>query len=101
MKTSKALEVTRDHMIRYPQMTRFICCRLMDLNEDGRIPRPAMNRARAHIGELLGNENHLERWLWNNHGIKCTGKPQYLAKMRATRIAWLNDMIAHFKALGD
>lgn len=51
------------------------------------------------LGALLGGKSMLEDWLAANHP-----GPRYdanILKMQATRKAWLNHLIAHYKSIGD
>lgn len=68
----------------------------------------AVNRAQGIIHTRLGMRyNSLESWLKYEHGVVYSPLfsdkqyDDYVTKLQATRHAWLDSLIAEFKAKGD
>ena len=58
----------------------------------------SLRKLNYHITDLLDGLGSLSEWLYREHGID----PYYdTTKMQATRLAWMNDMIAYFKSKGE
>jgi len=63
---------------------------------------------RDHILDLLGPNISLEGWLARVHGVRSPRQPSYFKasiryreRMRITRLAWIDHMVAEFEAKGD
>lgn len=66
------------------------------------------NNLRDHIGSLLQPNISLEGWVARVHGVRRPQQPhyfkasrQYRERMRITRLAWIDHMVAEFEAKGD
>lgn len=61
-----------------------------------------------HILDMLGENPSLEGWLRRVHGVRKPNQPEhfkvmkrYRERMRITRLAWIDHMVAEFEAKGD
>lgn len=64
------------------------CCRVRDIIHDLLSPE----------GRQIG----LQDWLEDEHGIlPDPGNPEYVLKLQATRLAWLDHLITHYESRGD
>lgn len=102
MKTSEALSIVLREFETNDRCSEFICVSAEDLRRKGLITGAACMRIRDHIQALLGGEVTLVSWLRNKRRIRINhADPDAEEKMHTTRVAWLKDMIAHFKRKGD
>jgi hypothetical protein len=81
----------------------YICWSLADLFENNYIERKDCVRGRVILYDLLGHSSTLESWLLNGkHTTKrALNSSRGKEKAYATRQAWLDHLIEHYKALGD
>lgn len=98
MKTSEALRLTKAKVWRgnswgsLENKSRFICFA-------ARRCGPSVTQAVIPIiGRLLGDSFSLEVWLQRHHQIDARFDCK---KAQATRLAWLDHLIAHYKSIGD
>lgn len=61
-----------------------------------------------HILGMLGQNISLEGWLSRVHGVRKPNQPdsfgavrRYRDRMRITRLAWIDHLVAEFEAKGD
>lgn len=107
MKTSSVLKLARPHLIaRYAHCGRAYICNAIEDARYAEIDGPdyfdarTMDRVRGMVQSRLGVHYTLEGWLYTVHHIKPYGNDND-AQMHATRLAWLDAMIAEFEAAGD
>lgn len=109
MKTSQALAVAKTIVGRTfneayaPGKERFICCALMTASEEGRITRHDYIRVAGLVEARLKPHTSLEAWLVDQRAFT---NPYQHSKEERDRVqqhrhAWLDLMIAEFKAQGD
>lgn len=76
---------------------RYICHALQHAFNCHTIGFSAMDAARTLVNERLNNQHTLEAWLYFEHDVAFdTTDATYRAKIRTTRIAWLNSLIKEF-----
>lgn len=107
MKASDILRLAREVLERIPVTHTWegICYALhvaADANIQ-RMPVAAHDRAQARIYELLGSHAYLQNWLVANGHIDSLEirTEEGAAMLRATRLAWIDDLIAYFEEQGD
>ena len=109
MKTSEILTLTKEKLSKKvpgEDYTKFICLTIKDLPVPHDIlSQDRRNEVRAIIqGRItrdIGDKGTtLESWLYYMHGI-ASYTPNYDKGVYATRLAWLDSMIAEFKEIGD
>lgn len=61
---------------------------------------PGQQRAKNHIQKLLFPNGTLEGWLRDQRGIETSHECDF-DRLRITRLAWIDDMIAWHEARGD
>ena len=105
MKTSEVLRRVREHLRDGGHMywhERYICHTLEWLYYDA---KTIGDRDRTRVKKLIRNHldgaRSLEHWLDLNHCIEITNTPRYKKRIMATRKAWLDHLIEHYKAKGD
>ena len=107
MKPSELLQLTLTHLWDgndtedSKHKVTFVCLALMvAIGRPINIPQDSPYWiVRSHITTLLGGNAFLETWLINNKFV--TGyELQDTRRLQATRIAWVNNMIKHFKSKG-
>lgn len=109
MKASTALKRVKTYMLQGSDdvfRSRFICD-----NVDKVVPPKTADRITAHITNLLDGHFSLHEWLIANGHLNAKLYPNTNVmdingdydekKMQHTRMLWIDDMIAHFKAKGD
>ncbi len=104
MKTSKLLAQARPLVENGD--TRYICLAIARLLDKKRRPtRPeiqAARRARDRIMTLLHPYISLEQWLTRRGvRVRAVADPARGAKLRQTRLNWIDDLITYFEAKGD
>lgn len=63
---------------------------------------PEAKKVLAHINKLLGYHSTLSGWLKDNYGITASAHDcKTFSRLQATRLAWMDDMIAYWKAKGQ
>lgn len=113
MKASKLLRKVRDDM-RDPHgyVSVYICDNVRARGSKTPAANKTAERICAHITSLLGGLFSLHEWLvinghapaleyWDTKKQTCYTGPIDQAKLHATRIAWLADMISHYEKQGD
>jgi hypothetical protein len=114
MKVSKALELAKPGLARNhceamddPSKTEYICYAVNDAHNRGKITIDDRIRVKGIIAERLAPYMTLESWLEEKHGITMDWKDytqrdltKFYDKLQATRHAWVDAMIAEFKAKG-
>ena len=64
--------------------------------------RDTLYRVRDHVRALLNGRPTLESRLIKKHGIEIScGDLEHMKKLRQTRLAWIDDLIAYFESQGD
>ena len=98
MKTSRILQLSK----RFLADSGFICCAVRNTDAFG-VEQRDIGRVRSMVQDRLGVHYTLEEWLRANHGITKDNMhgDQWNKKMMKTRRAWVNSMIAEFRARGD
>ena len=74
----------------------YICHALDNVREYGAIDRSAPNAAKKLVQSRIHPYYSLEAWLEGEHQITRVSSRPYWAKIKATRIAWLNSLIKEF-----
>lgn len=74
----------------------YICFALEAAHDYGTIDWSVLDDARRLVEDRLLPYTTLESWLHNKHHIPYASSSAYLAKIKATRIAWLNSLIKEF-----
>lgn len=74
----------------------YICHGLRVAYDNGSTNEHAKDAAVTLVGMRLSGHVTLESWLQRVHGIRCDPRRPYQAKIKATRIAWLNALIKEF-----
>lgn len=108
MKASQALKLAKERMLSTSNCgSRFICDNVDYVTSKH---ERTGNRIRKHINKLLDGNFSLHEWLYLrghlegaqlNMGGLVTFTSFDNAKMQRTRMLWIDDMIAYFKAKGD
>jgi hypothetical protein len=114
MKASKVLELAQARLARnwdeiyFGPKTEYVCHAVNDVFNRGKIQEWDKDRVKQHIARLIAPHMTLESWLEKNHGIAMKwrgyterGVREFCTKMQETRHAWVDAMIAEFKAKGD
>jgi hypothetical protein len=118
MKTSAILKQTKKYLAKNYLQTkdgcnnkeRYICFAITDLlcSSTDNILFDECIDVRTMIRNRLAGCASLEAWLKEKHGIKqpsgsdtLKADIEYINKVQATRHAWIDSMIAEFKAQGD
>lgn len=109
MKTSTLFKRAKALLSDYPgSPRRYICYALDSVGEDTNVPLSEIKKAKRVIIERLGQRSAarcLETWLQVHHGVKYNlgyqPRPDVFKKLQTTRRAWLDSLIAEFKAKGD
>ena len=98
MKNPELVKAFKDAKRRIAQGTaHYICHALVDAHHYGTIERATRVSASELIKDRLGGYYSLEMWLSHKHGIKVDNfKSADRARIRATRVAWLNSLIKEF-----
>lgn len=100
MKPSMLLtKVRKNYVANIKKHSPFICVHVDELGKNYPLVRYTVLN---HIRELLDDSTTLGAWLLNNSYLKIKDYPltTYDPRMIATRLAWLDDMIKHFKSKG-
>jgi hypothetical protein len=114
MKTSKVLELAKAGLARnYREgqyeagKSEYICYAVNDAHNRGKITIDDRIRVKNIIAERLAPHVSLEDWLEEKHGIAMVWKnhtqrdlADFCDKLQQTRHAWVDAMIAEFKAKG-
>ena len=114
MKASKVLELAQAHLARnwgeiyYGPKTEYVCYAVNDVFNRGKIQDWDRDRVKAHIAALIYPHMTLEGWLEEEHGIAMQWRGhterttrEFYTKLQETRHAWVDAMIAEFRAKGD
>lgn len=105
MKTSTVLSLVKEHLRDGGYMQsheRYICYALEWLYYDAKtIGDRDRTRVRKLIRSHLDGLFSLEFWLSHVHGIDVTNTPRYKKRIMATRKAWLDHLIEHYRKQGD
>ena len=111
MKTSKALQIVKKQYLAHDLtdltgQSHYICIAAEMARNDGCITGSAYYRITSKITGLLGGIGSLGRWLRKHHEVPEVlwfqgGYQDYVEKLQATRHAWVESLIAEFKAKGD
>jgi hypothetical protein len=96
MKLSKVFTIAKAQLPR--GRCKGICAVLYDLRQTGEVPRKDSYRAADIIGNRLDGSMYLGSWLEKHHYIYVGSN---VRKYQATRLAWLDSLIAEFEAKGD
>lgn len=111
MKTSEILKLTKKELKKSgpyeAEHTKFICLAIKDLPVSLDIlSKDRRNSVRAIIQSRITRDigdkgTTLESWLYYMHGIGAATHPNFLTRVYATRLAWVDSLIAEFDANGD
>lgn len=113
MKASIILRRTKERMQLMPDSTSsYICDNIWDVTRGEPDGNKDEQRITQFISELLGHRFSLIEWLIDMGHIKADQSSwshdhtNYLGdidriKLQATRMAWLDHLIAHYESIGD
>ena len=106
MKPSEILEESKqyiwDGVLEKGNTTRYICVAVRHLGlMHGALESTNYTIVLNHIQDSLDGHPVLENWLHKVHLITYTETSNNQSKVQATRLAWMDDMIAYFKSKGQ
>lgn len=107
MKASDLLRLARELLVGVPVIHTWLgLCHALHVATDqnrARDPIDAHDRAQERIYELLRPHAYLQNWLMANGYIDSLEirTDEGAAMLRATRLAWIEDLIAYFEERGD
>jgi hypothetical protein len=111
MKTSEILKLTKKELEKSgpyeSDHNKFICLVIKDLPVSlDVLSKDRRNSVRAIIQSRITRDigdkgTTLESWLYYMHGIGEGTHPNFRNRVYTTRLAWVDSLIAEFKALGD
>lgn len=102
MKSSEILRAARPRIESGDD--RYICLAVEEVADNAE----EADDLQEHIMGMLGQNTTLEGWLRHVHGVRKPNQPEafvamkrYRERMRITRLAWIDHMVAEFEAKGD
>ena len=105
MKTSEVFALVKENLWNgtreWVAGNRYICHQLDALCRMHEISRSDRNRCKRIVSKLLGIDGSLESWLFYVHDIRVLNTAACHRKIQATRRAWLDHLIEHYKAKGQ
>ena len=105
MKTSTVLGLVKAHLRDGGYMQsheRYVCYALEWLYYHAKtIGDVDRTRVKRMVRHHLEGSRPLEQWLDLNHCIMTTNTPSYKKRIMATRKAWLDHLIEHYRKQGD
>lgn len=104
MKTSEVFALVKENLWdgtgECAAHNRYIYYQLEELCRMHEISTNDRNRCKRIVSKLLGINGLLESWLFYKHDIQIKYTTAYYRKVQATRRAWLDHLIEHYRSQG-